>query len=146
MSYYMRYILTDARKLELPELAQGLVSLDSAYRVDVADHMATLHHGRVALGHLELNVPGDGLFDEEIGELAEFAQDVNGIDATPVPMALRGATGILAVQVLGGAADNPAMRSLLDPMWTWLFEHRSGLLQADGEGYYGPKGLLVAVD
>jgi hypothetical protein len=139
----MRYIVTDARPIELPEVAHALPSINPAYRLELGGRGGVLYHSNTPIGQLELNVPGDGLFDEEIGELHEFAEEASGAAGTMVRAALREASGILAVQVLGGT---DRAESLLGPMWAWLFMHRAGLLQADGEGYSDAHGLILAVD
>jgi hypothetical protein len=34
----------------------------------------------------------------------------------------------------------------IDPLWRWLHANRRGLLQADGEGYYDAKGLVLELE
>jgi hypothetical protein len=33
--------------------------------------------------------------------------------------------------------------SQIEPLWQWLFDHRSGLLQAEAEGYYDRTKLIL---
>ena len=41
--------------------------------------------------------------------------------------------------------DHDEALELLDIVWDWLFTHRSGLLQADGEGFYEGEELILPV-
>ena len=146
MGYYMRYILTDPRPLELTQLGHALARVDSDYRLELEEDEGTLYHGSSPIAHLTLNRSGDDLFGEEIAELQEVAEDADGAALTAVPAALRGASGILAVQVLWGTGDTEGTLTRLDAMWHWLFDQREGLMQADGEGYYDREGLILAVE
>lgn len=53
---------------------------------------------------------------------------------------------MIAVQVLFGGRDIESTLTRLDPLWEWLFAHRRGLLQADGEGFYDATGLVLGDD
>jgi hypothetical protein len=111
------------------------------------DTAATIHHAGATIAHVEINVPGDGLFDDERDELVEFATDASG-DASATARVLEtlaGARAIVAAQVLFGTGDTETTLSRLDPLWGWLFRNREGLLQADGEGYYDAQGLVLQV-
>jgi hypothetical protein len=81
-----------------------------------------------------------------LAELREFAEDTDGAAQSPVPSVLNSASALLAVQVLRGTGDSKTTLAALDPVWAWLFEHRRGLMQADGEGYYDPEGLVLRVE
>ena len=37
------------------------------------------------------------------------------------------------------------MLQRLQPLWDWLFLFRSGVLHADGEGYYDADDLIVEI-
>ena len=62
----------------------------------------------------------------------------------PEPQKKTAAAKDRVLAVLGSTKRTVAVRvgdhddalDLLDSVWDWLFEHRSGLLQADGEGFY----------
>jgi hypothetical protein len=146
MGYYMRYISADSRPLELGELAKVLADQDPAYRLTFEGNEGILHYGEILIGHLELNLPGDGIFDEELAELREFAEDADGAAESPVPAVLNRALAVLAVRVLRGTGETETILQRLDPIWAWLFEHRRGLMQADGEGYYDSRGLVLLVE
>jgi hypothetical protein len=146
MGYYMRYISADSQPLELGELGKALTNQDPAYRLLFEENEGTLHYGETLIGHLELNLPGDGIFDEELAELREFAADADGAAQSPVPAVLNRASAVLAVRVLHGTGEAETTLQRLDPIWAWLFEHRRGLMQADGEGYYDSRGLVLLVE
>jgi hypothetical protein len=74
----MRYIFADPRPLELSDLAKALNEQDPAYQLEFEDTEGILHYAGTLIGHLTLNRPGDGLFDEELAELREFAEDADG--------------------------------------------------------------------
>lgn len=144
MGYYLRYIIDEDRPLLVTDLAAAFTGQAGQYRVDPERKRTEgtiLYKGHPA-GHVELNHPGDGLFDEEIEELTEFVADAEeSPDKDYVLDVLKDARQIVAVQVLGGQAGIDA----LVPLWAWLSENRSGILQADGQGYWdGDEFILEA--
>ena len=142
MSYYIRYISTDATETTPPTLQEALTERDPQYSIAASGEFK---HGEEVYGVVEINRPGDGLFEEEIEELKEFVKDVRGKRKLDVLKTLDDARAIVAVQVLFG--DRPAEVTLqkLDPLWEWLISHRRGLLQADDEGYYDKTGRILKV-
>ena len=148
MGYYMRFIVSDERPIALDDIRTAFVAAGIEYEVDGEDNEATIAYQGEAIGQVTLNVPGDGLFDEERDELVEFAQD--GDESTKgrgrVIDTLRAARAIVAVQVLSGEEDPDRTPERLHPLWTWLQANRRGLLQADGEGYYDGERLILALE
>ncbi len=61
MGYYMRYILTDDRETTLSEIETGLKQVDPDYSIGDGE---TLMYGDELYGEIEINVPGDGLFED----------------------------------------------------------------------------------
>jgi hypothetical protein len=106
MGYYMRFVSPDEETVTTTALRDALVA-DTAYEVQVDDTAATIFHGGARIAHVEINVPGDGLFDEEREELIEFVSDTDGNAAakTRVLDILRAARTIVAAQVLFGTGD-----------------------------------------
>ena len=60
MGYDMRYILTDDRKTTLSEMETSLKQVDLDYSIGDGE---TLMYGDELYGEIEINVPGDGLFE-----------------------------------------------------------------------------------
>ena len=143
MSYYVRYISTDVTDTTRSTLQQALKERDSQYFIAESGE---LKHGEEVYGVVEINRPGDGLFEEEIEELKEFVEDVRGKRKPDVLKTLDDAKAIVAVQVLFGDRQTEATLQKLDPLWEWLISHRSGLLQADDEGYYDQTGRILKVE
>lgn len=147
MGYYMRYIVADDRPVTADAIGAFFTGLGPAYAADVGEDEVTVEHRGDPVAHVTLNVPGDGLFDEEREELIEFAEEADdGAAKSQVLATLRGARAIVAVQVLMGGRDSEAVLSAIDPLWPWLFAERKGLMQADGEGYYAATGQILDVE
>jgi hypothetical protein len=148
MGYYMRFISTDTRPITPAELRSALVAADPGYDIEVDDIAATINHSGVTIAHVEINIPGDGLFDEERDELVEFATDSSDDRSAMarVVATLRSARSIVAAQVLFGTGDAEQTLARLDPLWAWLLQNRQGLVQADSEGYYDARGMVLKVD
>jgi len=145
MSYYMRFITTDTAETTPLILEQALKERDSQYSISESGE---LKHGDDLYGVVEVNRPGDsdGLFEEEIGELKEFVEDVRGKRKADVLKTLDDAKAIVAVQVLFGDRQHEAAIRKLDALFEWLISHRKGLLQVDDEGYYDQTGLVLKVE
>ena len=65
VGYYMRFVSTDARDITATELRDALLAVEPGYEVLVDDTVATILHDGATIAHVEINVPGDGLFDQE---------------------------------------------------------------------------------
>jgi hypothetical protein len=147
MGYYMRFITTDAAPIDLVKIGEVLQSHDARYALEIQGKDATLHYDNEAYADLEINQPGDGLFEEEIEELLEFLEDAKGQKKKRVQAVLEDAKQILAAQVLFGGRDLEVTLDRIDPIWEHLFGQHRGLLQADGEGYYDtPEHLMLEAD
>lgn len=146
MGYYMRYIVADERAVTLQDVQSALAGASGGYELDGEETEATISYRGHRVGHLTLNVPGDGLFDEERDELLEFAAGGDGTGKRRVMDTLRAARAIVAVQVLFGDGDTERTLEAIDPIWRWLHANRRGLLQADGEGYYDAVDLILQLE
>ena len=142
MGYYMRYILTDDRETTLSQIETGLKQVDPGYSIGDGE---TLMYGDELYGEIEINVPGDGLFEAEVEDLKEEIQDNRGRNKTTVLEALQKARAIVAVRVLWQGRETEQTLEKIDPLWEWLFDNREGLLQADGEGYYNQSKHILKV-
>ena len=92
---------------------------------------------------IEINQPGEGLFEDEIKEMLEFLQEADGKKRERVEKVLKSAKRIISVRVLGQGRDSGETLAGIEPLWKWLFLTRDGLLQADGEGYYDENDLVL---
>lgn len=146
MGYYMRFIVADERPVALTDLHAALNRASPDYEFNADEVEATVSFRGHRVGHLTLNVPGDGLFDDERAELIEFAKNGEGNAKSQVIEVLQAARGIVAVQVLFGDGNTERTLAALDPLWRWLHTNRVGLLQADGEGYYRGSELILAFE
>jgi hypothetical protein len=144
----MRFVSGDDRPVTTTQLRDALLAAGPGYEVKMDEAAATIVHAGTPIAHVEINVPGDGLFDEERDELIEFVTDSDGERSAKsrVLETLGAARTIVAAQVLFGTGDAETTLSRLDPLWQWLFRNRLGLLQADGEGYYDARGLVLQVE
>lgn len=145
MGYYMRYIVADERAVTIADVRRAFAVEEEDYVVDGEDPEAGVALDGRMLAHVTINVPGDGLFDDERAELIESADEGEGPGKATVLETLSAARTIVAVQVLFGHSDTEETLDALDPLWTWLQDNRRGLLQAGGEGYYDSSGLILEV-
>lgn len=148
MSHYMRYIMIDEQPVGHAELETALIAADPIYAVepDESAAPATILYGDAPAAQIEINVPGDGLFDQELDYLRrDVLATADGTARERVLATLDTARGIVAAQVLHGAYDEHDAPTRLDPLWQWLFANRKGLLQVDGDGYYDGLGLVLRV-
>jgi hypothetical protein len=144
----MRFITADEQDVSLSTLEAALKEIDAAYlieRDDESDDEGVLTYKGEVYGQIEVNQFGDGLFDEEVGELTEFAEGAEGAAKSGVLGVLNRARAIVAVRVPDRGGESGEALEKLDPLWQWLLANREGLLQADGEGYYGATGLILQV-
>ena len=137
MGYYMRYISVDEREISLAALENLFKQSDAAYSfVDIQPlprESGTLTYQHEPYGVIEINKPGDGLFEDEIQELKELLEDVDGTGKKAVVQVLANAKAIVAIQVLFQERKREETLGRIDPLWQWLFDNRKGLLQANGK-------------
>jgi hypothetical protein len=150
MGYYMGYFDTSEKPLTIGEIESALRAVDPAYRLESSEStgvaQAHLYLGDGLYGEVEINQPGDGLFEDEIAEMLEFLEDAEGEGRTRVENVLKEARRVICVRVLGGEEDMEETLAGIDPLWHWLFSTRPGLLQADGEGYDDANDLILEED
>jgi hypothetical protein len=149
MGYYMRFFDTSEQPLDLKAVDAALRQIDRVYRIEIVPEtdslQGELHYGGELYGEIEINQPGDGLFDEEAQEQLESLEDTDEGDPAYVAEVLGRAKSSVVVRVLSQGRESNDTLLRIDPLWAWLFTSRSGLLQADGEGFYNSQGLVVAV-
>lgn len=142
----MRYIVVDERPITVADVRRAFAVEEEDYEVDGEDPEAGISLDGRMIGHVTINVPGDGLFDDERAELLEAAEEGEGPGKVNVRETLANARAILAVQVLFGNSDTDETLDALAPLWSWLQDNRRGLLYAEGEGYYDADGLILSLD
>lgn len=140
VGYYLRFLSRDARPLAPDEIMAGLRNVDPAFRLD---EDGSLNRGDQLLAQLEFNQAGDEQFEAEINEFREEAQQA-GAAGEAVTARLASVTAILSVSVLWQGQTAEQTLDLLDPLWDWLVANRQGLIQADGEGFYEGRALILA--
>ncbi len=149
MGYYMRYITTDARPVTLDALERALKEVDQGYaiaRTAFDDTTGDLSFREGLCGVVEINIPGDDLFEEDITELRELVAGSHGAAEHRVLDTLNNAKAIIAVEAIWQGSDSEATLASIDLLWLWLFEHFPGLLQADNDGFYDQNGLILELD
>lgn len=145
MGYYMRYIAADERPLSLAAISEALSLINPRYLMrptDLDDLVEVLYDNNL-YGQIEINRPGDELFEDDISAFIEMIGEASTSEERLVMMTLTAATQIIAVEMFWQGTDSEATFALFDPLWDWLFANRRGILQADTEGFYNAEGLLV---
>lgn len=145
MGYFMRFIQTDSPPLDFATIGDALTGIDSRYALratDLDDLVEVVYDGTL-YGQIELNPHGDEMFEDDISAFVDMLGQPSTPEETTVAAALQSATQIIAVEMFWEGTNSEATFERFDPLWTWLFKHHQGILQADSEGFYGPDGLLV---
>ncbi len=145
MGYYMRFISADERPLSLAIIGQALNAIDSRYvmRPTDLDELVEVVYDSKLYGQIEINTPGDELFEDDISAFMEMLGTATTQEECLVTTTLAAATQIIAVEMFWEGTNSEATFALFDPLWDWLFANRRGILQADSEGFYSTDGLLV---
>lgn len=147
MGYYMRYLLTTDAKLTLDELETALKQVDTKYQIrrdPILPLFGTLLLGKYICGELEINFPGDedGIFEEDIEEMRDLITESGQDSETKVRDVLDKTTCIIALNAVWQGNDPDVTLDKMEPLWSWLFDHHLGLLQADSEGFFERDTLI----
>lgn len=146
MGYIMRYITGAARAVSLADIETALRQSDAAYAIvntDI-DDMGDLMYGDRRLGIIEINRPGEDIFEDDIAEFRDLVGGQDTPEQRRVLETLDHAQAIIAVEAIWPGAQAEPTLSRLDPLWDWLFATYPGLLQADNEGFYEGDELVLA--
>ena len=99
MGYYIRYFDTSEQPLAMSEIESALRAVDPTYRLESPESaevaQADLYLGDGLYGEVEINQPGDGLFEDEIAEMLEFLEDAEGEGRTRVEKVLKEARRVI---------------------------------------------------
>lgn len=132
----MRFFLADGPPPLLDDLANVVRSADAAGLIarDAAEPArGDLYYGDVLYAELEVNRPGDEIFEEDCADLLDELNKQDDPRAELAATALRSSTGAVVMRVYEpGHDDYPRLNVLID----WLFAHRAGVLQVDEEGFF----------
>lgn len=148
MGYYMRFIINDAKPVHFSEMAQALQAVDAAYQIRVTDIETTAEffHGETLLGLIDINYPDDGIFEDDIAELTDLINDIDNPHYERIMSTFKSSTAMVAIEAFWQGQDSEATLQKIDPLWDWLFQTHSGLLQADYEGIYAASELLLELN
>lgn len=145
MGYYMRYIITSEQAITLPGIGAALTALDPAYAVqsEQIDDVADLLYGETFCGVIEINRPGDDIFEDDLLEFHDMVGAGDAEGERRVRATLDSAKAIVAVEAIWQGTESESVLKHIDRLWNWLFAHYPGLLQADNEGFYDDHGLIL---
>jgi len=145
MGYLMRYISTDTHEITLPLIEAALQQIDPAYtisNVEIND-LGDLMYGDVRVAIIEINRPGDDMFEDDLAEFKEVVGEGVSSNETVVHNTLENATALIVIEVFWQGDQVESTLAKVDPLWDWLFAHYEGLSQADNEGFYDRSGLIL---
>ena len=117
LGYYMRYIVSDDQDVSLTLLESALKQIDSSYQIerdDEPDDEGALMHDNKLYGQIEVNRPGDGLFEGEIEELKGFVGSADSEPKTRVLNVLNQATALVVIRVLDQGRESEATLVKID--------------------------------
>ena len=147
MGLFMRFFSTSEQPIDLGALDAALREIDPKYSVlkgtEPGKELALLAWKKDPHGDIEVNRPGDGLFDEEIAETKQFVAEARGDRKQEVLDVLERTRFTFAVQVIWMGRHAELTLRRIDPVWGWVFKHYEGMLHVDGEGFYDRSGLVL---
>lgn len=145
MGYTMRYITTEDRDLTLALIESALREMDAAYAVTNTDlpDLGDLMYGETKLGILEINRPGEDIFEDDLAEFRDLVGKGDSAEQQHVRDVLDRSQAMVVVEAIWQGTDAEPVLSKLDLLWDWLFAHYPGLLQADNEGFYEGDKLIL---
>lgn len=146
MSFYVRYYITDEDDLSLAQLEAGLQEFDAAYSVPHQDRTGEVRYMEETFAEIDINYPGDPLFDDELSETLDGVQLAGGPRAQHVLDTLRQTRQTVALRILWQGRDSEQTLTKIDPVLVWLIMNRDGLLQVDGEGFYEGEDLIFEME
>ena len=141
MGYWMRFFDTKTPVLTLKSLTSALRRLDRKFGLDSGQ----LTYDGVAFAQIEISQPGDGIFEEEVANFRDCVEAKRGTKIADAKAKVLATLDSAKRTVVVRVGDHDEALELLDIVWDWMFAHRAGLLQADGEGFYEDEELLLAV-
>lgn len=96
---------------------------------------------------VSLNLPGDGLFEDEIAEFEELVDGASGwLAKRRVKKVLGGCKAIVSFQVLSGDTEGSEVMDRLQSVFMAMLDAWPGLMHADRDGFYDKRGHVLATD
>jgi hypothetical protein len=153
MGYYLRYF-GDGTAPDIASISRGVEEIDpnvlfGRRNSAVAEPRGALLWYRTAeqepalIGQIEVNLPDDGIFEEEIEEFVELAEAGTG-NRQAIQQFLQQCTFIVAIECLFGDRNTNDVLDEIGPILHWLSTNFDGFSQADGEGFYRGEELVLA--
>ena len=150
MGYYMRYLFEGEPEVRLDALEAAIKEIDEGYAfVDWENdgRSAEIRYKDEVYGAFDLEyIKGDGA-DDETQEMIEEVEAVTGwFIKKPKERVLTFLQQVkvrLVVRVLWGGREGNETLDRLDPIWEWLMANYKGLLQADDEGFYEGRKMIL---
>jgi hypothetical protein len=145
MGYTMRYITPKGQEITLMLIETALQKMDAVYSItntDVPD-IGDLIYGEMQLGIIEINRPGDDIFEDDLAEFRDLVGKADTAAQQRVLDVLDQAQAMVVVEAQWQGTNAEPVLSRLDLLWDWLFAHYPGLLQADNEGFYEGDDLIL---
>lgn len=145
MGYLMRYFITDERAITLDDIEAALQAIDPAYTIAnvEVDDLGDLLLGSQRLAIIEINRPGDDMFEDDIAEFMDVVGKGDQAGEIRVREVLSSARALVVIEAFWEGEDAESTLSKIDPLWDWLFANYPGLSQADSEGFYDQSGLIL---
>jgi hypothetical protein len=138
--------MTDENELTLAQLATGLQEFDPAYQVPHEKRAGEVMYGDELYAEIEINEPGDSLFDDELEETIDAVTLAGGARARDVLETLRQTKQMVVLRILYQGRDSEQTLTKIDPVLVWLMMKREGMLQVDGEGFYEGEELILEME
>jgi hypothetical protein len=152
VGYYMRFFDTQKKRLSLKQIRTALRRIDREYELAFTarePQHGILRYAGVVYAEIDLSEPGDRVFEGEIAEMLEALPVVKSKTKVRakelVEETLRAARRTVVVCVRFGTKEVEETLSRIDPIWDFLFSNRTGMLHAQGEGFYDEDDLILAV-
>ena len=159
----MRFIITDPKPVSVIIVEKALKSKNANYhfsnvKIESREY-ADLLFKNLPIGRLEIHRPLEILFENEIRDFLKKVEEtdpaaIEKLKGVPGPQTdkdtvlsnLKKAKSMIVLRVLFKDEDPETTLKRIDPLWEWCFKTYKGLLQADGEGFYGnTHGLLLRI-
>lgn len=147
MGYYMRFITRDDRDVSFDQIEAMLILGDARYALQRSqfefEQVADVFYDSVLIGQIEINQVDDEIFEDDVSAFREMIGEPVSNEDRSVLAILNQAWLMVVVEALWKGTDAEYTLTKFDPLWAWLFANRSGILQADNEGFYDANGLIV---